>query len=249
MTAFSLVAHRGYPRQFPDNSLAGIRAALDAGARYLEVDVQTSTDGTPYLFHDDDLWRVAGCAGELTELDDVAIGKLRAAEAARLGTTFADEPIARLSDLAEELARWPEVFCFVEIKPIAAQRSGAGAVVRQVLKAIEGLEKRTAIISFSLACLRETRALSSLALAPIIESWSDLDSPALRGLQPEFLFSNTRHLPEYGEINLPQIDGTRLVVYEVTDPDEAVALAERGAEFVETFHYPGMRAALAGRTS
>ena len=35
-----LVAHRGYPARLPENTLPSIKAALQAGARYVEVDVQ-----------------------------------------------------------------------------------------------------------------------------------------------------------------------------------------------------------------
>jgi len=47
-----LVAHRGWQRRYPENTLPAIKGALDAGARYIEVDVQLSADGVPVLFHD-----------------------------------------------------------------------------------------------------------------------------------------------------------------------------------------------------
>jgi glycerophosphoryl diester phosphodiesterase len=250
MTEFSLVAHRGYPKLFPDNSLVGIRAVLDAGARYLEVDVQMSTDGTVYLFHDEDLQRVAGCAGQLTELSDERIAELRASETARLGGEFSEEPIAKLSELAAELQRRPEVFTFVEIKPIAVQRFGASRVVESVLADLRGLEERVAIISFDFDALFETRTRNaSLPVALILERWSQLEQPEAARLAPEFVFSNTRHLPKTDTISMPAVPDARLVVYEVTDPVIASDAAARGAEFVETFHYPEMRAALAGSAS
>ncbi len=248
MTDFHLVAHRGYPLHFPDNSLSGVRAALDAGARFLEVDVQTSTDGTPFLFHDEDLVRVAGCEGRLTELTDQEIGELHASESARLGARFAVEPIARLSDLAQELLGRPEVFTFVEIKPVAVERHGAQRVVARVLADLRGLEQRVAIISFSFEALFEARATCELPLALILESWSQLTTEDTIRLAPEFVFSNTEHLPG-GELELPGLPEAKLVVYEVVDPLLAAELGARGAQYVETFNYPEMRAALAGRAS
>ena len=47
-----LVAHRGYALHYPENTLIGIEAAIRAGARYVEVDVQLSADKVPVLFHD-----------------------------------------------------------------------------------------------------------------------------------------------------------------------------------------------------
>ena len=58
------VAHRGYTRHYPENTLIGIEAAIQAGARYVEVDVQLAADKTPILFHDRNLKRVCGVQGE-----------------------------------------------------------------------------------------------------------------------------------------------------------------------------------------
>ena len=57
MNADHLVAHRGYPSCLPENTLPSIVAALQVGARYLEVDVQVSRDGEVVLFHDRELQR------------------------------------------------------------------------------------------------------------------------------------------------------------------------------------------------
>ena len=40
-----LIGHRGEPESWPENSLAGYRAILEAGARYIETDVQITADG------------------------------------------------------------------------------------------------------------------------------------------------------------------------------------------------------------
>lgn len=46
-----IVAHRGYPAEHPENSLAAFDAAAAAGAKWIEVDVQLH-DGVPVLAHD-----------------------------------------------------------------------------------------------------------------------------------------------------------------------------------------------------
>lgn len=46
-----IVAHRGYPAEHPENSIAAFDAAVKAGARWIEVDVQLR-DGVPVLAHD-----------------------------------------------------------------------------------------------------------------------------------------------------------------------------------------------------
>ncbi len=47
-----VIGHRGFAARFPDNSLAGVRAALAAGADGVEVDVRRCADGTWVCHHD-----------------------------------------------------------------------------------------------------------------------------------------------------------------------------------------------------
>ena len=49
------IAHRGFTRQFPDNTLESFRAALDLGVDGVEFDVQETADGAFFIFHDDDI--------------------------------------------------------------------------------------------------------------------------------------------------------------------------------------------------
>ena len=60
-----LVAHRGWTRRAPENTLAALDAALGVGAGWVEVDVQLARDGVPFLFHDRTLERVTGAEGPL----------------------------------------------------------------------------------------------------------------------------------------------------------------------------------------
>jgi glycerophosphoryl diester phosphodiesterase len=47
-----IIGHRGFPARHPDNSLAGIRAALEVGADGVEIDVRPCADGTWVCHHD-----------------------------------------------------------------------------------------------------------------------------------------------------------------------------------------------------
>lgn len=47
------IAHRGYTRRFPDNTLESFRAALELGVDGVEFDVQETADGGFFIFHDD----------------------------------------------------------------------------------------------------------------------------------------------------------------------------------------------------
>lgn len=57
-----IIGHRGTPTcpRHPENTLHAIRAALEAGADGVEIDVQATRDGVLVLAHDPDLGRVLG---------------------------------------------------------------------------------------------------------------------------------------------------------------------------------------------
>ena len=55
-----LWGHRGAPLLAVENTVASFQKAFAAGLYGVEFDVQFSRDGVPFVFHDDDLKRLAG---------------------------------------------------------------------------------------------------------------------------------------------------------------------------------------------
>jgi glycerophosphoryl diester phosphodiesterase len=64
----SIQAHRGVSIRAPENSLAAARAAIDAGADYIETDAQLSEDGVVVIAHDSDFSRLGGVAKKVWNL-------------------------------------------------------------------------------------------------------------------------------------------------------------------------------------
>lgn len=56
-------AHRGFSRQFPENTMLAFEKAVEAGADGIELDVQLSCDGELVIIHDETLDRTAGEKG------------------------------------------------------------------------------------------------------------------------------------------------------------------------------------------
>jgi len=63
-----IAAHRGYHRDQPENSLAGLRAAAGLGADLVEVDVRDTADEELVLMHDSSVDRTTDGQGEVSEL-------------------------------------------------------------------------------------------------------------------------------------------------------------------------------------
>lgn len=108
-----IIAHRGYSARAPENTLAAMDAALDAGVRSLEWDVQIASCGTPVLFHDVHLGRTTNGAGPVRRR---TLAQLQALDAGSwFSDAFAGELIPSLAEALERVAdRVERVYC--EIK-------------------------------------------------------------------------------------------------------------------------------------
>ena len=61
-------AHRGGGIEAVENTMAAFEMSIGLGYRYLETDVQMTSDGVLLAFHDDDLKRTCGRDGKISEL-------------------------------------------------------------------------------------------------------------------------------------------------------------------------------------
>jgi glycerophosphoryl diester phosphodiesterase len=227
-----LVAHRGYPRHYPENTLIGLEAAITAGARFVEVDVQVSRDRVPVLFHDRDLERLCGVPGKVHELHYEELWRLRVAERSRFGDRFKDVHITRLAELGHLLLRRPEVTAFVELKRSSIERFGVESLLTLVRRSLKPALDQCVLISYSLEALAAARKHGWPRLGAVIDRWDEHKQELIAEIRPAFLFCDVDGLPREGRL---QADNMKLVVFEVADPSLALALAARGADFIETF--------------
>lgn len=105
-----LLGHRGDPANHAENSLAGLRAALDCGADGVELDVWLSADGEPVVIHDATLDRTTTAQGPVAartaeELQTLGVPTLRDALRVTRDHVTAVElkaPHAQAPDLAHQ---------------------------------------------------------------------------------------------------------------------------------------------------
>jgi glycerophosphoryl diester phosphodiesterase len=98
---FTLIAHRGYSDEAPENTLAAFDLALQRGYRHFELDAQLTADGVPVVIHDDDLDRTTSGQGPLRRAMLEAVQAL-SASAGRAG--FETERVPTLDELLERYA-------------------------------------------------------------------------------------------------------------------------------------------------
>ncbi len=230
MRAPELVAHRGCPASHPENSLAGLRAALVLGARWVEFDVQLTADGMPVLLHDADLQRLSGTAADALAL---SLDQLRAYslhEPARLGNAHAGTRVATLGEALALLDAFPSACAFVEIKRESLERFGVATVLDAILSALIPRCKRVVLISFEEEVLRAARAHPGVTIGWVLRGYDDENRERAEALAPEYLFCKQARLGE----SAPWPGPWRFVVYDVNDAETALALAARGVDFIET---------------
>lgn len=240
MSAEQLVAHRGYPAHYPENSLVGIQAAVAAGARYVEVDVQLSRDGVPVLFHDRDLQRLCRQSGALHEYDWSQLQNFSVHSAVE-SLAQSQAPLAALSDLVALMPAVPQVMFFIELKRLAIEQFGVEAVLAAVLPLLKPVPDRVCVISYNLPVLQQIRQQTTLPIGVVIDDWAQHRVPAVTDLRADYLFCDLDSFPAQGDLAL---SGARVVAFETVDPQAASRLMARGVDLVETFAIGELRQAL-----
>jgi glycerophosphoryl diester phosphodiesterase len=62
-----IIAHRGFSGRYPENTLVAVRAALDLGVDFVEIDVHETRDGELIVFHDYRLYRICRVRGRVRD--------------------------------------------------------------------------------------------------------------------------------------------------------------------------------------
>jgi glycerophosphoryl diester phosphodiesterase len=240
-----LVAHRGNARDCPENTLPAFQSAIDLGVRFLELDIQLSIDHVPMVIHDHDLQRTTGLSGTVFERTGADLATLSAGERQRFGDRFADASIPQLRDVVALLLQRPEVTLFAEIKRASLRQFGHETVVARVLDVVKPLRGRCVVISFDLAAIHMARQLGGYPIGWVISAYDGHERLKFEALKPEFLFCDYEKLPPTGNL---WRGPWRWALYEVVDPAVAIALADRGADLIETMAVAPMMQAFRGMT-
>ena len=225
-----LVAHRGYPGRYPENSLPGMRAALEAGARYVEFDVQFTRDNVPVVLHDASLRRTTGRGGMVFLSDYKDIVQRPAGEPSRFGDRFMDLRIPHLEEMLELIEKSPGVTAFVEIKRASLWKTGYSRATERLRPLLQQRRDWAVVLSFDRHLIARMRKEFRIGWA--FEPWKSHQRRRAEMLQPEFLFTSLRGLP-------PGADAFwrgpwRWAIYEVPNLAEAQLLHAMGAHLVET---------------
>jgi glycerophosphoryl diester phosphodiesterase len=148
--------HRGDPSRTPENTLASLAGAIDAGADYVELDVRLSRDGVLVVIHDDDLARTTERVGVV---EDMTAADLQVLDAGSwFDPRFAAERIPLLDQVLVLLETTRSPAGHAPAAVVEAKGPGTGAPLSRALRA-SPVADRLAICSFDAAELRAARAV------------------------------------------------------------------------------------------
>lgn len=216
---------------YPENSWCGLKAALDAGAEWLECDVQMTRAGNFILLHDQDFKRTAGDARTLFELSELDLDRISIHEPDRLGNRFVGEPVIDLVQVLSNLQAYPTVRIMVEIKQESLDYWGLHKVMNRLLETLHPFQKQVVLISFNLSALHLAKTSRKLDLGWVIDRHTPSSLRDARSLAPDFLIADHRLLSNAGALEKAP---WRWMLYDISDPDLAMKWYQRGADLIET---------------
>lgn len=100
----AVLAHRGGSLESYENTMESFHYSKNIGCKFIETDVQLSSDGIPYIFHDDTFLRLLGKNIIFNSLDSSEIDKLR---------LFDNHPIPKLDTV---LKTFPDLYFQIDVK-------------------------------------------------------------------------------------------------------------------------------------
>ncbi len=237
LTAQQLVAHRGYQKRYPENTALAVTKAIEAGALFVEIDIQLSRDQQPMVYHDISLQRVSGCAGSITELSREQLEKLPAYEPQRLGEEFIEEPISSLETVVEIIRRHPTVTLFVELKEESIDHFAAEVMLHNIYAVLQPIAQRAVLISFDYSIIQTSRSKGWPQVGVVLRNWIDIHSPEVQAIDGEYTFVDYKIIPLQVDLTMLK---TKLVAYEVGTVELARKLANQKVPIFETFDIQGL---------
>jgi glycerophosphoryl diester phosphodiesterase len=217
MTAFTIFAHRGACGTEPENTLRSFRRALELGAEWVELDVQ-SVEGTPVVFHDHRLERRTDGSGPI---EGQPLKTIRALDAG-LG-----ERIPLLDEVLSMLAGRAGVN--IELKG-AGTAEPVAALLDDRLSAGIWTPERLLVSSFDLSELsRFGRLMPDVPLGALFRSAPPAPGSVLPG-QRLFSLHLRRDAVTPESVDRAHGFGLRVFVFTVNDPGEMDRLKSMGID-------------------
>jgi glycerophosphoryl diester phosphodiesterase len=223
-------AHQGGADEFPENTLKAFESSAGLGYRYMETDVQATSDGVVVVMHDETLDRTTDRVGTIAHLPWNVVRE------ARVGGI---EPVPRLDEVLEAMpdARFniePKTDAAVE--PLVDVIGRTGAVERVCVASFK--DRRVATARRALGPLLCTSTGMLMTARVRIGSWLPGVGPWLARTDAACTQVPVRYGPfpvvDRTSVNFAHRRGLAVHVWTIDDPDEMTRLLDLGVDGVMT---------------
>ena len=209
---FTIVGHRGWPTQFPDNTMSGLLAAAQA-ADAVEIDVRRSADGKLVLSHDATLGGLLVIETPWSRLCELDLGG-------------GHHPIL----LDEALAALPSTPTYLEVKNWPLD-PGFEPDHRLALEAAERSRPGDIVTCFNAETLRSVRRVfPDVVTGLCVPAGIALDEAVKLCLDA----GHTALVPDHSLVDRVLDDAVDVIPWTVNDPERARELVEYGVKGIIT---------------
>ena len=234
MTKPIFIAHRGYASSYPENTFVALDAAKQAGAEYIEVDIQLTSDRIPVLFHDRDLKRLCQQNGSIHDYTFSQLEKFNVTDAEKFGTQFSENKITSLEKFIAYIKKHSTLNVFIELKRLMIDKAGEQKTLDILLPMFSGMEKQITFISYNQAILKNIHDNTNFKTGIVVDEWTQLIKS---NWLSDWVFCSADGLPENNdELNID----AKIAVFEVGNIGLAKHLLAKGIIYLETFRIKEM---------
>lgn len=229
-----IIAHRGFKKKYPENTIAAFDAAIECGAEMIELDISLTKDRRPVVIHDETLDRTTSGTGRVNSF---TLDELKSLDAGSwFSKKFKNEP---LPDLEEILARYGcRLMINIEIKPEAFEKNNPDdAIEKQVLNLINRYSCIDSVLisSFSEELILRLNSFSNRPETALLTE-APADKRTIGFLKKAGCFSwNTDYMVlTETQVSMMHDDGLRVFAYTVNDIKTAEQLFKAGVDGIFT---------------
>jgi glycerophosphoryl diester phosphodiesterase len=219
-----ITAHRGAKSVAPENTLAAFKAAIDAGADYIELDVQRTRDGQVVVMHDADFMRMGGDPRRVADLTAAEIATIDIGR--KYDPKFAGEHAPELEQVID-LARG-RIRINIELKYNMPDPGLAPAVIELLRR--EDFIDQVVVTSLDYAALKQVKSLE-----PRIKTGHIVTAAMGDVLRTEADFLSLNSAKTTARlVRRARAAGKDVAVWTVNDPEVMLRMIERGVDNIIT---------------
>ena len=241
-----VIAHRGASEIAPENTLAAFRAAAEADADGIELDVARCATGELMVLHDDCVDRTTNGSGRLETMSFDTLRHLDAG--AWFGEAYRGEHIPTLDEVIEWAARRLRVN--IEIKGMRLRDEGIEAQVADTIRA-HGAEAQVIISSFNPWALQRVRRVApelqrALICTPSLPGPMALARGLARLLIKPHALHPQRSVVDADYVHWAHARSYRINVWTVNEAEDMRRMIVSGVDGIITNYPDRLRALLGG---